>query len=42
MDHSVHHLGDTETVTEVMEWIISVILLDTQLKCKQFEIGNSR
>lgn len=30
--HTIHHLSNTETVTKVMEWIVSVILLDAQLK----------
>lgn len=32
MYHSVHHLGHTEAVPEIVEGVVSVILLNTQLK----------
>lgn len=38
MDHSIHHLSDTEAVTEVVEWIVSVILLDTKLKTEKYRL----
>lgn len=28
-DHAVHHLGHTETVSEVVEGIISVVVMNT-------------
>lgn len=30
-DHAVHHLGDTETVAEVVEGVVPVVVMDTQL-----------
>lgn len=30
--HTVHHLCDTETVSEVMERVVPIVLLDTQLQ----------
>lgn len=30
-DHAVHHLGDTETVAEVVEGVVFVVVMDTQL-----------
>ena len=34
VDHTVHHLGDAETMAEVVERIVPVVLLHTQLKQK--------
>ena len=34
VDHTVHHLSDTKTVTEVVERIVTVILLNSKLKTK--------
>ena len=31
MDKAVHHLRDAETVTEVVERVVAVVLLDAQL-----------
>lgn len=31
-DHAVHHLGDTETVAEVVEGVVLVVVMDTQLQ----------
>ena len=31
VDHPVHHLGDAETVAKVVEWVVSVVLLDAKL-----------
>lgn len=30
-DHAVHHLGDTETVAEVVEGVVLVVVMDTKL-----------
>lgn len=30
-DHAVHHLGDAETVAEVVEGVVLVVVMDTQL-----------
>lgn len=30
-DHAVHHLGDAETVAEVVEGVVLVVVVDTQL-----------
>lgn len=30
-DHAVHHLGDTETVAEVVEGVVLVVVMDTEL-----------
>ena len=32
VDHPVHHLGHAETVAEVVERVVTVVLLHTQLK----------
>lgn len=31
-DHAVHHLGDTEAVAEVVEGVVLVVVMDTQLQ----------
>lgn len=31
-DHAVHHLGDAETVAEVVEWVVLVVVMDTKLR----------
>ena len=31
-DHAVHHLSDTETVTEVVEGIVLVVVVNTKLQ----------
>lgn len=30
-DHAVHHLGDTETVAEVVEGVVLVVVMNTKL-----------
>ena len=30
-DHAVHHLGDTETVAEVVERVVLVVVMNTKL-----------
>lgn len=30
-DHAVHHLGDAETVAEVVEGVVLVVVVDTEL-----------
>lgn len=30
-DHAVHHLGDAEAVAEVVEGVVLVVVMDTQL-----------
>lgn len=31
-DHAVHHLSDTETVTEVVEGVVLVVVVNTKLQ----------
>lgn len=31
-DHAVHHLSDAETVTEVVEGVVLVVVMDTELE----------
>jgi len=28
MNHAVHHLCNAEAVTEIMEWVVSIVLLN--------------
>jgi hypothetical protein len=32
VNYTIHHLSDAETMSEVMEWVVSVVLLHAQLK----------
>lgn len=34
-DHAVHHLGDTETVPEVVEGVVLVVVMDTKLETER-------
>lgn len=34
-DHAVHHLGDTETVAEVVEGVVLVVVMDTKLESRK-------
>ena len=36
VDHAVHHLSDAKTVTEVVERIVAVILLNSKLETKYY------
>lgn len=36
VDHTVHHLSDAEAVPEVVEWIVSVVLLYAQLQLNKW------
>lgn len=31
VDHAVHHLCDTEAVAEVVEWVVPVVVMNTEL-----------
>ena len=35
VDHAVHHLSDAETVTEIVERVVAVVFLHTQLKARR-------
>ena len=35
VDHAVHHLSDAETVTEIVERVVPVVFLHTQLKSRR-------
>ena len=32
LDHAIHHLGDAEAMAEIMERVVAVVLLHTQLE----------
>ena len=42
VDHSVHHLGHAETMTEVVERVVAVVLLHAQLKLKLLNVNKTR
>lgn len=41
-DHAVHHLSHTEAVPEIMEGVVSVIVMNTQLQREGMEQSERR